>query len=217
VVAVLLLLWIAGEIAIPKIASNYVKNEITKRYPQARDVSVSIKAFPAIRLAFKDYSSLEVKVSGITLEDINFSTIELKSRKWPVGTFKALVAPQEIVRFFSSTHSYVISPTLSLTSDKLQISGAIDLGYATAQVTATGALEARNGGKVVYFKPDSISIAGIRSTGQAVEAVRQIMSANPVFIIRDDLPFTVTKIRPSGGHLEVVGTVDLEKALNIKL
>ena len=72
------------------IASSYIKGKVKNKYPQAQNVSVSVSAFPAIRLAFKDYSSLDVKVSGITIEGINFRTIELKSNKWPNGTYTAV-------------------------------------------------------------------------------------------------------------------------------
>jgi hypothetical protein len=216
VVAVLLVLWIASEIAIPRVASSIVKNEIKKRYPQAQDVSVSISAFPALRLAFKDYSTLEVKLSSVTLEGITFDSIVLNSNKWPAGTFDATVTPGEIMRFFSSTHSFILHPALSLSGDQVEVSGAMNIGFTTASVTATGNLEPR-GGKQVFFNPTSISIAGVASTSSAQALVRQVMETNPVFVIREDLPFTVTAVTVSGGRLDVKGSVDLEKALNIKL
>jgi len=216
VVAVLLMVWIASEIAIPRIADSIIKNEIQKRYPQAQDVSVSVSAFPAIRLAFKDYSNLTVKVSNITLEGVAFDSIELDSKKWPLGTFDATVGPDAILQFFSSTHSYILRPTLDLSGDQVRVSGQMNLGFATVGITAVGALEPR-GGKQVYFNPSSISVAGIQSTGAALTVIKQIMASNPVFTIREDLPFTVTAVTVSGGKLVVKGDVDLEKALKVKL
>ena len=216
IVGVLLILWIASEIAIPLIADSYIKNEIKKKYPQAQDVSVSVSAFPALRLAFRDYSSLTVKVRGITLEDINFYSIVLKSKKWPDGTFDATVLPGEMMRFFSATHSYVLQPALSLNQNAIQVSGRMNIGYATVNITATGNLEPRSG-KQIYFVPDNITITGVSNTAKATGVVREIMAGNPVFVIRADLPFDVTAVKASNGKLQVIGTVDLSKALKIKL
>jgi len=60
-------------------------------------------------------------------------------------------------------------------------------------------------------------VAGIQSTGAALTVIKQIMASNPVFTIREDLPFTVTAVTVSGGKLVVKGDVDLEKALKVKL
>ncbi|MHB8894245.1 MAG: LmeA family phospholipid-binding protein [Candidatus Geothermincolia bacterium] len=216
IVAVLLVLWIVSEIVIPAVASSYVKNEIKKKYPQAQDVSVSIRAFPAIRLAFKDYSRLVVKVRDITLEDVKFDSIVLESNKWPNGVFDATVLPSEIMRFFSATHSYVLQPQLAINSGAIQVSGKMNLGYATVSVSATGNLEPR-GGKQIFFTPSNIEIAGIGNSAKATGVVRDIMASNPVFVIRADLPFDVTAVTASNGKIQVKGTVDLSKALNIKL
>jgi len=216
VVAVLIVLEVAGEIAIPRIASSIVVNKVKDKYPQAQDVSASVSAFPAIRLAFKDYSSLDVKVSGITIENINFKTIELKSNKWPNGTYTAVVTPGEVMRFFTTTHSYVLNPALSLVGNKIQVSGDMDLGYAVAGITAIGSLTPKEG-KQVFFAPETITVNGIRSTGQAVDVIRNVMTSNPVFVIRENLPFTVTGISASGDAIQVQGNVDLAKALKVNL
>lgn len=215
---VVLALWIASEIVIPRVAAGIIKDEITKRYPQAGDVKVSVGAFPAIKLAFKDYSSLDVKVSDITLEGIKFDSIELKSNDWPQGTYDAHVSTDEVMRFFSETHSFVLSPALSLNGDKIVVSGNMDLGYAVPGIVATGKLEPRGeGGKQIFFVPETIEITGIRSTEAAKAVIRGVMEKEPVFTIRDDLPFTVTSIEASNKSIEVKGNVNLEKALDVKL
>jgi hypothetical protein len=216
VVAALILLWGVSEIAIPAIASSYIKGRIQKKYPQAKNVSVSVKAFPAIRLAFKDYSSLSVKVSDVTLQGINFQTISLDSTKWPNGSFVATVQPGEIMRFFSSTHSYVLQPQLALNQNLIQVSGKMNLGYATVNLTSTGSLEPRDG-KQLYFNPTTVTVTGVNGAARAADYVKQVMASSPVFVIREDLPFTVMAVSVSNGSLEVKGNVDLSKALNMKL
>jgi len=216
VVAAIILLWGVSEITIPAIASSYLKGRIQKKYPQAHNVSVSVKAFPAIRLAFKDYSSLKVKVSDVALQGINFQTIALDSSKWPNGSFVATVQPGEIMRFFSSTHSYILQPQLALNQDLIQVSGKMNIGYATVNVTSTGNLDPRSG-KELYFNPQTVTVTGVSGAAKAAEYVKQVMSASPVFVIREDLPFTVTAVSASNGSLEVKGKVDLSKALNMKL
>ena len=216
VVAALLVLWVASEIVIPRVASSYVENRIRKKYPEATSVSVSMSAFPAVRMAFRDYSNLTVKVRGVTLEDISFDAIVLESRKWPRGTFAATVLPSEMMRFFSATHSYVRQPALSLDGDAIKVTGRIDVGYATVDVVATGNLESRRG-KQIFFVPDNVATEGVNNKAKAEAAVRDTMAASPVFVVRSDLPFDVTTITAGGGRLKVVGTVDLSRALNIKL
>ena len=43
------------------------------------------------------------------------------------------------------------------------------------------------------------------------------MTSNPVFVIRENLPFTVTGISASGDAIQVQGNVDLAKALKVNL
>lgn len=216
IVVILVLLWVVSELAIPPIASSVAKNEITVRYPEARDVKVSIKAFPALKLAFKKYDSLTVNVGGITLQGVKFDQIELKSSEWPQGTFTALLGQDEIARFFSLKNSYFADPRLTLTDNGVAVTGKVNIGSKLVEVSATGQL-APVDGKMIYFKPTDVQVAGIVVPGQGVALVRQLMEQNPVFVVREDLPYTITGISAKQGKLEITGRVDLEKALNITL
>ena len=69
----------------------------------------------------------------------------------------------------------------------------------------------------MFFDPADITVTGIRSTAQAQSVIRQIMASDPVFVIRDNLPFTVTAVAASNDALVVRGQVDMEKALKVKL
>ncbi|MBU1671589.1 MAG: DUF2993 domain-containing protein [Actinobacteria bacterium] len=216
VVVVLLGLWIASEIVIPRVAASYIKKEIRKRYPQAGAIDVSVSAFPAIKLVFKEYDKLHVEVSSITLQDVNFDKITLDSTKWPQGHFKAFIVADEIVRFFSLTHSYVQEATLSMEGDKLRVRGKVNVAGVTVDVDAVGTLEP-TAGKLVFFKPAEVNVSGISVPARGVALVNQVMLDNPVFVVREDLPYTITGVKVGGGMLEIEGDANLEKALNIKL
>lgn len=45
-VTVLIGLWVASELIILRVAESYAKREIKKKYPEVKNLSVSIKAFP---------------------------------------------------------------------------------------------------------------------------------------------------------------------------
>lgn len=216
VVGMLVVLFAVSEIVIPRVASAYVKREIEKRYPDTGSISVSLKAFPAIRLLFKDYSELEVEAEDIRLQDVNFDAIELKSNNWPDATVTATIGQDEINRFFSLKHSYVKDPMVVLEQDIIRVTGSVYTDYATAGVTATGDLEPL-GGKQVYFTPRSIDVAGVPVPGKGVETVRRIMDETPIFVVRPDLPYSISAITVEDGMLKIEGNVDLEKALDIKL
>ncbi len=216
IVVILVLLWVISEFAIPPIASSVAKNEIKKKYPEAQDVTVSIKAFPALKIAFKKYDSLTVSVGAITLQGVKFDRIVLKSNEWPQGAFTALLGQEEIARFFSLKNSYITDPKLTLTDNGVAINGKVGIGSKLVAVSATGQL-APVGGKMIYFKPADVQVAGIVVPGQGVTLVRQVMEQNPVFMVREDLPYTITGISAKQGKLEITGLVDLEKALSITL
>jgi LmeA-like phospholipid-binding len=216
VVLVLLGLWVASELIIPGVAESYAKREIKNKYPEATDVSVSIKAFPAIKLAFKNYDSLTVKVSGVTLQGVNFETIVLKSNAWPQGTFTATIGQNEIIRFFSLKNSWVIDPELSVEQDGILIAGSVDIGPRVVGISTRGTLEA-SGGKRVFFRPSEINVSDVIRQSEASSAVRQKMEATPVFVVREELPYTITAIAAEPGKLVIRGKVDLEKALHVKL
>ena len=216
IVVVLLLLWAITEIAGPPIAEAVVKGMIQDRYPQATDPSVSISAFPALKLAFKKYDKLTVIVNVITLEGVSFDSIELISDEWPVGRFRGVIRPDEIQRFFSLKHSYVIDPQLTIQENQLSVAGKVNVGGLKVSVNAVGTLEPVDG-KKIFFKPQDIQVAGIPLAGQGVTLVQQVMQENPVFTVREDLPYATTQIIIEQGKMVIKGTVDMQKALNIKL
>jgi hypothetical protein len=216
VLAVVIILWVAVEIAAPRIADSIAANQIRKRYPQATEVSVSIRAFPALKLAFKKYDMLTVRASGVTLQGVLFDNIVLKSTLWPTGTFRATLGQGEIARFFSTRHSYISNLQLTLTPGGTTATGMVDLGTLSVAVSATGTLESVDG-KSVFFRPQDVQVSGISMPEAGVASVRRVMEQQPVFSVREDLPYTITKILAEQGKLVILGNVNLEKALNIKL
>lgn len=210
-----LLLWLVSELALPPIASRYVKREIDSRYPEAGDVSVSVSAFPAVKLAFKKYDDLEVEGKLITIEGILFDSIKLRSDGWPGATYRATIGPQEINRFFTSAGSFLLNPEAGIVGDVLYLSGTVQVGSTAADVKATGTLRADV--QDIFFMPVTIEVSGVTSTQKAIDQVNEAMSRSPVFVIREDVPFTVSEITVRGGKLVVDGTVDLEDALDFEL
>lgn len=215
VVVVFLVLWLATELLIPPIASKYIKREISKRYPQAGEVSVSVGAFPAIKLAFKQYNNLEIEAEHITIEGILFDSIKLSSDRWPDATYRATIGPEEIDRFFSDTGSFLVNPKAGIQGDALHLSGRVQVGSVVADVTATGTL--RMDGQRVFFVPLTIDVSGVKTPQKAIDQVSETMSQASVFTIREDVPFTVSQILVRNGKLVIDGAVNLEEALDFKL
>lgn len=216
VLAALLLLWAAVEIGAPLVADSIAKSKINEKYPDATGVSVSIRAFPALKLAFKKYDSLEVKVSGVTLQGVRFDDIELESTAWPEGAFTATIGEDEIERFFSLKNSYVIDPRLSIEEGGIVVAGSVNVGARSVEVSSRGTLEAVDG-KDIYFRPGDIQVMEVKVPEEAAERVRQVMEQDPVFVVRDDLPYEINGISVDRGKLVITGTADLEQALNVKL
>jgi LmeA-like phospholipid-binding len=216
IIVILLLLWAVTEIAGPPIAEAVVKKMIQDRYPQATDPYVSISAFPALKLAFKKYDKLTVVVNSITLQGVNFDRIELTSDEWPAGRFRGVIRPDEIQRFFSLKHSYVIDPQLQIQDNLISVSGKVNVSGLLISVNAVGTLVPLDGRRV-FFEPQSVQVAGLPVSGEGVALVQQVMKENPVFTVREDLPYTITQIFVEQGKMVIKGNVDMEKALNIKL
>lgn len=214
--AILVLLWVVSELAVPRIASSVARNEIQQRYPDAQDVSVTIKAFPALKIAFKRYDSLTVSVSQVTLQGVKFEQIELESSEWPVGTFTGLIGEEEIERFFSIKNSYISDPVLTLEQGGIGVAGNVEVASVSVTVKATGQLESTDG-RAVFFRPSDIQVSGVRVPSEGVSLVRQVMDENAVFTVREDLPYTITGIVAGQNELEISGTVNLDQALNITL
>ena len=216
IVSVVLVLWLATELAAPRIAASYIKREIRKRYPGATELSVSVRAFPAIMLAFKKYGRLTVEAGGVTLQGVGFERIALDSPGWPGATFEAVIGPLEISRFFSLASSYLVDPEVSLVDNALHVKGLVNTGGSTVDIEATGSLRALNG-RFVYFAPDEITASGVRVTPDGLSTVRQVMDRSPIFTVREDLPYSITDMSVKNGRLEISGNVNLEKALDFKL
>lgn len=210
-----LVLWVATELLLPPTASRYIKQEIDKRYPQAGEVSVSVKAFPAIRLLFKQYGRLEIEARETTIEGVHFDSIKLNSDGWPDATYVATIGPEEINRFFTDAGSFLIDPKAVIEGEYLRLSGTVDVGFAMADITATGTLRAD--GRQVFFIPQTIDVAGVRAPEKAVESVEETMGQRPVFTVREYVPFSISSIKVYDGNLVIKGGVDLEEALDFKL
>ncbi len=215
VIVILLALWLATELLIPPFASKYIKREIDKRYPRAGEVSVSVGAFPAIKLAFKNYDNLEIEAEQMTIEGIHFDSIKLSSDGWPDATYRATIGPAEINRFFSDTGSFLVNPKAEIRGDALHLSGSVQVGSVDADITATGTL--RMDGQRAFFVPLTIEISGVKATQKAIQQVEETIDQCPVYTIREDVPFTVAKILVRDGNLVIDGAVNLEEALDFKL
>lgn len=216
VLAIVLVLWGASEIAIPRIASWYIEKEIKKEYPQATDVSVSVKAFPALKLAFKKYSRLDVRIGNVTLEGVDFVSIDMLSSAWPMGAFTAVINQDELNKFFDPANPDIGDLRLEFATNVVRAHFSVEIGPSTVDAVATGALSARNG-RDVYFVPDSIKVEDFDVPESATSIISRYMNSYPVFSVREDLPFTINELKPGAGTLSVMGTVNLEKALNVKV
>ncbi|MBK5093459.1 MAG: DUF2993 domain-containing protein [Actinobacteria bacterium] len=215
ILAVLLALYIAGELLIPVGASWYIEREIKKRCPDATDVSVSVRAFPAFKLFSKKYSKLTIEAKEIKLEGIDFDSIKLSSSAYPSGTFDAVIGQGEINDFFSVADSYLENPQVTIQDSEILVTGTLDLGFGPLNVSGTGTLVSRNG-REVFIVPDNITVGGGSVPGEYEAAVRQYISDSPIFTVREDLPFTITAIKAGHGKLTITGDVDIEEALKFK-
>lgn len=216
IVWLLLVIFIASEILVPRVASWYAVREIRRHYPGAGEISVSVDAFPALRLLFKQYSSLSIKVERINLKGVNFDSIGLKSSGWPNGTYEAVISEREINRFFTATSPYVMDAEIALEEDIISLSGQIDTGYGIVDLaSASGTLEPTEE-RYVYIVPESIEIVGLSVPELAIEEVRSVMEDNPIFVVREDLPFIISDIEVESGKLRIVGRVDMEQALGYR-
>ena len=215
ILAVLLALYVASELLIPVGASWYIEREIKKRYPDATDVSVSVRAFPAFKLFSKKYSKLTIEAKEIELEGIDFDSLKLSSSTYPSGTFDAVIDQGEISDFFPVADSYLENPQVTTQDSEILVTGTVDLGFGPLNVSGTGTLVPQNG-REVYIVAHSITVGSGSAQREYEEAVRQYIMENPIFEVREDLPFTITTIKAGHGKLTITGDVDIEEALKFK-
>jgi len=170
ILAVILVIYITSELLIPVGAAWYIKRKVEKRYPEAADISVSVRAFPALRLFFRKYRRLTIETRGIKLEGINFDSIKMSSSTYPSGTFDALIGQGEISNFFSVAGSYLENPQVTIEDSEILVTGRVDLGFGAVNVIGTGTLVPRNG-REVFIVSDNITVGGGRVPGEYEAAV----------------------------------------------
>jgi len=215
IVSVLVLLFVASEIAIPLVADAYIKNKLKERYPTATDVSVSIGAFPELMLAFKKYSHLEVIAGSITVEDVKLDRVKLTSKSWPMAQCEAWVGQGEINRVFTPKSGQLLNPAITLQPDTVRVSGRLKT-LRLIDVEAVGKLRVTDG-RYVYFDATEVGSPQRSLSASEKATVTSLISQNPIFVVREDLPFTITAIAVEDGLLHVSGVADMEKAFNIHL
>jgi hypothetical protein len=201
---------------IPASASWYVEREVRNKYPSAGDVSASVKAFPAVLILFKDYSSLEVETGNITLKGIRFDSIRLFSHRWPDAAYRAVIEQGEVVRFLTPADPRIRNPAIDFSKGAVTISCDLVVGSGYA-VRAGGSLEAK-GGSYAYFRPDIIEFADPGAAGALPrEYIEEILVQNPVFTVTEDLPLTIESISAGEGNMTVTGELNLEEALGLDI
>lgn len=215
IVSVVVLLFVASEIAIPLVADAYIKNKLKEKYPTATDVSVSVSAFPEFMLAFKKYSHLEVSASSITIENVNLDRVKLTSRSWPMAQCEGWVRQGELNRVFDPKSGALLDPLITLAPDTVHVSGRLKT-LRLIDVEAVGKLRVTDG-RYVYFDATEVGSPQRQLSASDKATVISLISQNPIFVIREDLPFTITTITVQDGLMHVTGVADMEKALNIHL
>jgi hypothetical protein len=83
-------------------------------------------------------------------------------------------------------------------------------------VEAVGKLRVTDG-RYVYFDATEVGSPQRQLSASDKATVISLISQNPIFVIREDLPFTITTITVQDGLMHVTGVADMEKALNIHL
>ena len=215
IVGILVVLFVASEIAIPLAADAYIKGKLKEKYPSATDISVSVGAFPEFMLAFKKYSHLDVEAGSITIENINLNSMRLTSKAWPMARCEAFVKQDEINRVFAPKSGLLMNPAVTLDPNTLRVSGQLRT-TRLLDVEAVGTARVRNG-RYVYFDAAGVSSPQKQLTAAEKTSVINAISQNPIFLIRENLPFTITSITVEDGLLHITGAADMEKVLNIHL
>ncbi|MDD5748471.1 MAG: hypothetical protein PHP64_05445 [Actinomycetota bacterium] len=216
VFSIILVIFVASEIVIPAVACRYIKSEVKKRYPEVKDLSVSIKSFPAFMLLFKKYNKLKLSCRNITIEGVNFDSLVLTSSFYPDARVKAELSENRINQMFSSTESFILNPKISLFEEKITVVGEAKLEIGTFDIFASGNLELRNK-REIYFKPDDIEVLGTSSPGQVVDVIRNVALETPLLIVRKDLPVEIESIASKPKNLVTRGKLNLKTALKISI
>lgn len=214
--SIIIILYVLSEIFIPVAASKYVRREIEKRYPEAKDVTVSVRAFPAFRLLFKKYSRLKVSAKEITVEGVRFDSVSLESKSYPQADVEGIISEERINEMFSSSSSFVINPKITLLKSNINVYGRVNLSFGSFYISANGNLEVRDG-REIYFIPQSIEVLGARAPEQILSAIQSIANETPLLVVRKDLPITLSSVVSEPGKLIASGKLDLKAAFNLSL
>lgn len=210
----LIILWGSSEIIIPMFAVRYIREKISNKYPGIENIVVTIRAFPALKLAFQKYDTLKIHLDGAKLEGFTFSILDLESNGWPSGGFTAVLSEDEINRFFTVESSKLKEGKVSLEDNRSYFKGKAKTSLGYAIVTASGSLEPRDG-RFIFFIPEKIEVGSLPLGEEWTASIKGAFEEAPIYVVRKDLPYRISTIRISGGNLKISGTVELDKILSL--
>ncbi len=204
-----MLLWGVSEIIIPMFAVRYVREKIDAKYPDIDNVVVTIRAFPALKLAFQKYDKLKIHLDGAKLEGFKFITLTLESNEWPEGRFTAILSEEEINRFFTVESNRLVEGRVKLKDDMSFFVGRIRTSFGSVNVTASGKLEPQSG-RFVFFIPEDIEVGAVTVGKELTISIRGAFEEAPIYVVRKNLPYRISSIQISEGNLKISGTVELD-------
>jgi hypothetical protein len=121
----------------------------------------------------------------------------------------------ELNRVFDPKSGALLDPLITLAPDTVRVSGRLKT-LRLIDVEAVGKLRVTDG-RYVYFDATEVGSPQRQLSASDKATVISLISQNPIFVIREDLPFTITTITVQDGLMHVTGVADMEKALNIHL
>ncbi len=210
----LIIIWGLSEIIVPMFAVRYVREAISNKYPGIENIVISVRAFPALKLAFRKYDKLKIHLDGAKLEGFTFSILELESTRWPYGGFTAVLSEEEINRFFTVESTKLKEGKVALKGNRSYFVGKVRTSVGYTRVTASGKLEPREG-RFIFFIPENIEMGSVQLGQEWTSSVKGAFEEAPVYVVRKDLPYRISTIQISEDKLEISGTVGLDKILTL--
>ena len=157
-------LYIASEIILPRIAEKRIREEILTRIDAVEELKIDARVFPAFKLLFSRIDKLEVEARGLQrnhlyLKDIkaNYQEILITDNRQIMAQntgLKVLITQKALNSYLDNNYPHLENFQIKLTPGQVFLQGYLNILENKFKINLAGEFTIRNKNKI-YFLPES--------------------------------------------------------------
>lgn len=206
---------VAAQLLLPNFVKGQLEQQINSRL-NPNSTTLHVESSPAVQLLWGDVDALRGELEGVTLGHLTFADVHLDVKELKLnpaallfnhqievtsiggGQIEGTVTESDLQTFMEKNIKGLQIKHVDITSDGIDVTGNVDMGFIKGTANIKGKLEIKNNSLV--FSPQRFEINGASIGGLTASVLKQIV----IYDFADfPMPVKADRIETINGELHL--------------